>query len=81
MLGFDNEGRTLHECSKRKWETAWFNFARIKSVESNFAACDYLAKHFLPSKSDYAGTEMFGSDLLKNILEIQDDEEVFYEGI
>ena len=64
MIGRNRHGKTLHDCSRRRWESRWKGHARIKTIESNFGACDYLARHFFGWRSDRTEVYSFDRHLL-----------------
>jgi hypothetical protein len=73
MIGRNKEGKTLNDCSRRHWEAAWPFFARIRRVDSNWEACDYVAKNFLGFKSDYTEVDSYDRTLLNQELQPQHD--------
>jgi len=70
LLGRNRYSKTLLDCSIRTWESRWYpGYARIKKVESNFRACDYVSLHFMGFKSDHAQADYYDGHLLKQEME------------
>jgi hypothetical protein len=69
MLGQNEAGKTLIDCNRRDWESAWSPFfARIKPVTTLYGACDYVSKHFMGFISQHTEAESFNRTLLRQAM-------------
>lgn len=68
LFGRNRRGKTLLDCSVRKWEARWRGISRIKTVDSNYGACDYVALHFMGFKSDRAQIDSYNRSLLRRMI-------------
>lgn len=73
LLGRNRHGKTLLDCSIHTWETRWYGHARIKRVDSNFWASDYLGLHFRGFKSERAQLNSYNRTLLARVMERRND--------
>jgi hypothetical protein len=67
MIGQNQDGKTLDDCNRRYWNDQYPYYSKIKNVHNCAGAVDYLAGHFLPSKSDYADIHHYNSRLLRRV--------------
>ena len=65
LLGQNRSGKTLLDCNRRYWESAWPYLARIKPVTNLHGACDYVGVHFMGFKSQHTEAESFDQTLLR----------------
>jgi hypothetical protein len=77
LLGRNRHGKTLSDCSIRKYRDIWWTTnrttARIEPVTDHYGACDYQALQYLGFKSDFAEPEPFGINLLQEVMEYKND--------
>lgn len=73
LVGINDGGKYLTACSRHTWEGDFPNLCRIREVESNAGVCDYVAKHFMGYKSDYAEGDSFGIEVLQQFQDRPND--------
>jgi hypothetical protein len=81
MVGRNREGKTLYDCSRRKWELVWRFHARIRAVRNASGISDYVAKNMLGFKSSRTEIESFDRTLLRQVMRKQDDGFDNFDGI
>ena len=64
LFGLNHNGERCERRFIRKWESEWAHIARLRKIDDNFRVCDYVAKHYLGFKSDYAEIDFYNEDLL-----------------
>ena len=67
IIGRKRDGKTLDDCNRGYWVDHWPYFAKIRNVFNSVGAASYLARNFLPSKSDFAEIDIFNSKLLRRV--------------
>jgi hypothetical protein len=72
-LGRNRSGKTLFDCSPRKWGACWPFHSRIEVIESIEAVTYYVASHFYGWRSDHAGHEVFNTGLLRRVRRTMND--------
>lgn len=79
MIGANHHGKSLLDCSTRLWTREWQPYqSEIIEVYDNYGICDYIAEHFLGSKSDYVQIEPYGLNLLERAMRPQQDGSVYW---
>ena len=69
MLGQNRSGKTLLDCNRRYWESAWRYHARIKPVIDLYRATDYVSRHFMGYISQHTEAESFNRTLLRQSMQ------------
>ena len=68
MLGQSRYGKTLLDCNRRYWESAWPHHARIKPVINLYKASDYVSRHFMGYISQHTEADSFNRSLLRQVM-------------